>query len=80
MPKPKLAGGGDRFADRGQERAVAIVVAADHVNWAAAALIGGPALVGGHVGASLGRQLPAPVLRSAIAVLGVVAIVVLETR
>lgn len=57
-----------------------VVVAADHVNWAAAALIGGPALVGGHLGASLGRQLPAPVLRGAIAVLGIVAIVVLETR
>ena len=46
----------------------------------AAGLIGGAALVGGYVGASLGRRLPAPVLRGAIAALGVVAIVVLETR
>jgi uncharacterized membrane protein YfcA len=57
-----------------------IVVAADRVNWAAAGLIAGGSLVGGYVGASLGRRLPTPVLRGAIAALGVVAIVVLESR
>jgi uncharacterized membrane protein YfcA len=57
-----------------------IVVAADRVDWAAAGLIAGGSLVGGYVGASLGRRLPTPVLRGAIAALGVIAIVVLETR
>jgi uncharacterized membrane protein YfcA len=57
-----------------------ILVAADRVDWAAAGLIAGGSLVGGYVGASLGRRLPTPVLRGAIAALGVIAIVVLETR
>jgi uncharacterized membrane protein YfcA len=57
-----------------------IGVAAGRVNWAAAGLIAGGSLAGGYVGASLGRRLPTPVLRGAIAALGIVAITVLLTR
>jgi uncharacterized protein len=57
-----------------------IVVAADRLNWAAAGLVAAGSLVGGYVGASLGRRLPTVVLRSAIVALGIVAITVLVSR
>jgi uncharacterized protein len=57
-----------------------IVVAADRLDWAAAGLVAAGSLLGGYVGASAGRRLPPVVLRSAIAVLGIVAIVVLVSR
>jgi uncharacterized membrane protein YfcA len=57
-----------------------VVVATDRVDWRAAGLVAGGSLVGGHVGSTLGRRLPAPVLRTAIVALGVVAIWVLLTR
>jgi uncharacterized protein len=57
-----------------------IVVAPDRVDWRAAALIAVGAIAGGYLGARFGRRLPAPVLRAAIVVLGIVAIVVLVTR
>jgi uncharacterized membrane protein YfcA len=57
-----------------------VVVATDRVDWAAAGLVAGGSLIGGHVGATLGRRLPAPVLRSAILLLGLTAIVVLLRR
>lgn len=57
-----------------------VVVATDRVDWRAAALIAVGAIAGGYLGARFGRRLPAPVLRAAIVVLGIVAIVVLVTR
>ncbi|MFQ1001255.1 sulfite exporter TauE/SafE family protein [Modestobacter sp. SSW1-42] len=57
-----------------------VVVATDRVDWRAAGLVAGGSLVGGHVGSTYGRRLPAPVLRAAIVVLGLVAIGVLVTR
>jgi uncharacterized protein len=57
-----------------------VVVATDRVDWRAAGLVAGGSLVGGYVGSTLGRRLPAPVLRTAIVLLGVVAIVVLVRR
>ena len=57
-----------------------IVVAGDRLNWAAAGLVAVGSLVGGYVGASAGRRLPPVVLRSAIVVLGLVAIGVLLRR
>jgi uncharacterized membrane protein YfcA len=54
-----------------------LVVAPERVDWAAAGLVAAGSLVGGSVGAALGRRLPAPVLRGAIVVIGVVAIVAL---
>ena len=57
-----------------------VVVATDRVDWRAAGLVAAGSLVGGHVGSTLGRRLPAPVLRTAIVALGLVAIWVLLTR
>ena len=57
-----------------------VVVATDRVDWLAAGLVAAGSLLGGHVGARFGRRLPAPVLRTAIVVLGCVAIAVLLTR
>ena len=57
-----------------------VVVATDRVDWVAAGLLAVGSLVGGAVSARYGRRLPAPVLRTAIIVLGIVAIVVLVTR
>jgi uncharacterized protein len=57
-----------------------VVVATDRVDWRAAALVAGGSLVGGHVGSTLGRRLPAPVLRTAIVLLGLTAIAVLLSR
>ncbi|KGN32620.1 membrane protein [Knoellia sinensis KCTC 19936] len=52
-----------------------IIVAPEHVNWAVAGLIGAGALIGGVIGARVGRWLPPNVLRAVIVVIGVVAIV-----
>jgi uncharacterized membrane protein YfcA len=57
-----------------------VIVATDRIDWLAAGLIAGGSLVGGHVGSTLGRRLPAPVLRTAIVLLGLVAIGVLLSR
>ena len=53
---------------------VLFVVLAD-VDWRIVALIAAGSVVGGLVGASVGRRLPAPVLRAFIVVVGVVALV-----
>jgi uncharacterized protein len=55
-------------------------VATDRVDWRAAGLVAAGSLVGGHLGSTLGRRLPAPVLRTAIVLLGLVAIAVLLRR
>lgn len=52
-----------------------MVVAWDRIDWRIAALIGAGALIGGVIGARLGRRLPPWVLRAFIVVIGVVAIV-----
>jgi uncharacterized membrane protein YfcA len=57
-----------------------VVVATDRVDWAAAGLLAAGSLVGGAVGARYGRRLPSAVLRTAIVVLGLVAIMVLVNR
>jgi uncharacterized membrane protein YfcA len=57
-----------------------VLVATDRIDWVAAALVAGGSLVGGYVGSSLGRRLPAVVLRTAIVLLGTTAIAVLLTR
>jgi uncharacterized protein len=57
-----------------------IVVAGDRLDWTAAGLVATGSLLGGYVGASAGRRLPPLVLRSAIVLLGITAIVVLVTR
>jgi uncharacterized membrane protein YfcA len=54
--------------------AVVFIIAAD-VDWALAALIGAGAVVGGQLGATVGRRLPPAALRAVIVVVGVTAIV-----
>ncbi|HEY4605038.1 MAG TPA: sulfite exporter TauE/SafE family protein [Blastococcus sp.] len=67
-------------AVNGVAAAAYVVAATDRVDWAAAALLAVGSLLGGYTGARFGRRLPSAVLRTAIVVLGVVAIVVLESR
>ena len=50
------------------------LVAYDRISWEAAGLIAAGSLVGGLIGASVGRRLPAGVLRGVIVVLGIVGI------
>jgi uncharacterized membrane protein YfcA len=57
-----------------------VVVATDRVDWTAAALLAVGSLVGGYVGSRYGRRLPETVLRTAIVVLGLIAIGVLLSR
>ncbi len=52
-----------------------IVVSRDHVDWKIAGLIAVGSLLGGFIGAGLGRKLPPNVLRGFIVLIGVVAIV-----
>ena len=44
------------------------------IDWAAAGLIGGGSLMGGFIGAGVGRRLPSPVLRGVIITVGLIAI------
>lgn len=59
--------------------ALAFVVLAD-VDWAVAGLIAAGAIVGGQLGATVGRRLPPAVLRGLIVVVGTVAVVALVVR
>jgi len=45
------------------------------VAWAAAGLIAVGSVIGGQLGASVGRRVPSPVLRGLIVLVGVIAIV-----
>lgn len=56
--------------------AVVFIVVTD-VSWAAAGLVAAGSVIGGQVGATVGRRLPAPVFRGFVAVVGLVAIVAL---
>ncbi len=51
-----------------------VVFSSHHVDWRAAALVGVGSLIGGVIGARIGRRLPPLVLRGVIIVVGVVAI------
>lgn len=57
-----------------------VVVATDRIDWTAAGLVAGGALVGGYLGSTVGRRLPPLALRTAIVLLGLVAITVLLRR
>ena len=52
-----------------------VIVAADKVNWTAAALIAAGSIVGGVIGARIGRRLSPGLLRATIVVVGVAAMV-----
>jgi uncharacterized membrane protein YfcA len=51
-----------------------------HMDWAAVGLVAGGAVVGGVIGARVGRRLPPTALRALIVVVGIVAIVQLALR
>lgn len=51
-----------------------IVVAFDRISWSSVGLIAVGSLIGGLIGSSVGRRLPAPVLRGIILVLGIVGL------
>jgi uncharacterized membrane protein YfcA len=55
--------------------AALVFVAVTDVAWAAAGLIAVGSVIGGQLGASIGRRVPSPVLRSLIVLVGVIAIV-----
>ena len=67
-------------AVNGVAAAAYVVVATDRIDWRASALIAVGAILGGYTGARFGRRLPSVVLRTAIVVLGLIAIAVLVTR
>ena len=54
--------------------AVVFVIAAPHIAWDAVALIAVGSTIGGHLGARVGRRLPATALRAVIVVVGLAAI------
>jgi uncharacterized protein len=55
--------------------AVVFVISGTQVDWAAAGLIAAGSIIGGLIGARIGRRLPPTVLRGVIVVVGVIAIV-----
>jgi uncharacterized protein len=55
--------------------AVVFVISGTEVDWAAAGLVAAGSIIGGLIGARVGRRLPPTVLRGVIVVVGVVAIV-----
>jgi uncharacterized protein len=54
--------------------AAVVFIAVAHVDWAVAALIAVGSVVGGQIGASVGRRLPPPVLRGFIVLVGAAAL------
>ena len=51
------------------------ITAWDQIRWEAVALVGLGSLIGGFLGAGIGRRLPSSVLRAVIVLVGVVGIV-----
>jgi len=57
--------------------AALVFIAVADVDWVVAGLIAAGSVVGGQIGAGVGRRLPPVLLRAVIAVVGVVALIVL---
>jgi uncharacterized protein len=55
--------------------AAIVFVCSTHIDWAAAGLVAAGSIVGGVLGARIGRRLPPAALRALIVVVGIVAIV-----
>ncbi len=60
--------------------AAVLFIMVSQVNWAAATLIAAGAVVGGQIGAVLGRRIPGPVLRYVVIVVGVLVAALLLVR
>lgn len=52
-----------------------VLVAREHIDWEVVGLIAGGSLIGGYLGARVGRRLPPQALRAVILVVGTVALV-----
>jgi hypothetical protein len=52
-------------------------IATTHISWSVAGLIAVGSFIGGQVGGTFGRRLPAPVLRGAIVIVGLAVAVTL---
>jgi uncharacterized membrane protein YfcA len=52
-----------------------MIVAWDRIDWKVVLLIGAGSLIGGYLGARIGRRLPPMVLRAVILVIGIVALI-----
>jgi uncharacterized membrane protein YfcA len=57
--------------------AALLFIAVAHVAWGAAGLIAGGSIIGGQIGARVGRRLPAQLLRGIIVVVGTVVAIIL---
>jgi uncharacterized membrane protein YfcA len=55
--------------------AAVVFIIVSHVAWEAAGIIAAGSIVGGQIGATVGRRLPPPVFRGVVALVGSVAIV-----
>jgi uncharacterized membrane protein YfcA len=55
--------------------AAVVFVATTHIDWTAAALVAGGSIIGGVLGARVGRRLSPPVLRAVIVAVGIAAVV-----
>lgn len=55
--------------------AAIVFIATTHIDWLAAGLIAGGSILGGVLGARIGRRLSPPVLRAVIVVVGLAAVV-----
>ncbi|MDX6298281.1 MAG: uncharacterized protein QOI51_2138 [Nocardioidaceae bacterium] len=55
--------------------AAVVFILVSHIVWLAAGLIAAGSVIGGQVGATVGRRLPSPVFRGVVALVGTVAIV-----
>ena len=55
--------------------AAVIFIAVAHVAWESAGLIAAGSVIGGQLGATVGRRLPSPVLRGFVVVVGVAAVI-----
>ena len=55
--------------------AAIVFLLVSEVSWAAVGLIAAGSIIGGQLGAGVGRRLPPPVLRGVVALIGVIAIV-----
>jgi uncharacterized membrane protein YfcA len=55
--------------------AALVFLAVSEVSWQAVGLIAAGSVIGGQLGAGVGRRLPAPALRAVVALIGLIAIV-----
>ncbi|HSF26563.1 MAG TPA: sulfite exporter TauE/SafE family protein [Actinomycetes bacterium] len=63
----------------GVSTAVFVTVAFDQIDWLVVLLIASGSMIGGVIGARVGRRMPAAVLRAVIVIVGTVAIVKIVT-